>query len=138
MTEEVESCASVHLSHDPLGSGVDALGPAVVVGQGEAGVHGGAVEFEAVGEAVQVGQVGGADGGDPLGEFVVVGLGRGQERGELAGRRASAVISGQAAVRRPSRSVSLVRRCSGWVSRSRARRRGVVTGRSPSARPWLR
>jgi hypothetical protein len=69
VTEEVESCSAVHLPHDLLGSGIDALGPAVVMGQGEAGVHGGAVEFEAVAEAVQVGQVSGADRGDPLVEL---------------------------------------------------------------------
>jgi hypothetical protein len=50
VTEEVESC------------------PAAAVGQGEAGTHCGAVEFEAVAEAVQVGQVGSAHGGDRLGE----------------------------------------------------------------------
>ena len=56
VAEEVESCSAVHLPHDLLGSGIDALGPAVVVGQSEAGVHGGAVEFEPIAEAVQVGQ----------------------------------------------------------------------------------
>jgi hypothetical protein len=42
--------------------------------EGESGVDGGAVEFKAVREGVQVGQVGGADRGDPLGELGVVAL----------------------------------------------------------------
>jgi hypothetical protein len=62
------------------GSRVDALGAAVVVGKGEAGVDRGAVEFEAVGGGVQVGKVGGADGCDPLGELGVVADGGGEER----------------------------------------------------------
>jgi hypothetical protein len=32
VAEDVESGASVHLPHDPLGSGVDVFGAAVVVG----------------------------------------------------------------------------------------------------------
>jgi hypothetical protein len=93
VTEEVESCSAVHLPHDLLGSGIDALGPAVVVGQGEAGVHGGAFEFEAVAEAVQVGQASGADCGDPLGELVVVALGGGRSAANSPVSRASSVIS---------------------------------------------
>lgn len=65
MTEEVESGSAVHLPHDPLCSGVDAFGAAVAAGQGEPGVHGGAVEFEAVAEASQVWKVDAADRGDP-------------------------------------------------------------------------
>ena len=61
MAEQGESGSAVHLSHDPFGSGVDALGAAVVVRVGEADVDGGAVEFEAVREGVQVGQVDGAN-----------------------------------------------------------------------------
>ncbi|GAA2941671.1 hypothetical protein GCM10010518_31000 [Kitasatospora cinereorecta] len=72
MAEQGEPGSAVHLSHDPFGSGVDALGAAVVVGAGEAGVDGGTVEFEAVREGMQVGQVGGANGGDPVGELGVV------------------------------------------------------------------
>jgi hypothetical protein len=86
--EEVESCAAAHLSHDPLGSGVDAFGAAVAPGQGEAGVHGAAVEFEAVAEAVQVRQVrqvGRSGLTDLLGELGVVVWRRGQEPRELAG-----------------------------------------------------
>lgn len=55
MTQEVEPGTAVHLSHDPFGAGVDAFGSAVVMREGEACTHGVAVEFEAVGEAVQVG-----------------------------------------------------------------------------------
>ncbi|WP_147425318.1 hypothetical protein [Bailinhaonella thermotolerans] len=47
-------------------------------------VHGGAVELDAVGEAVQVRQVGDADGGDLGGELVIVAFSRGEERGEVA------------------------------------------------------
>ncbi len=60
MAEQREPGSAVHLSLDPFRSGVDALGAAVVVAEGESGVDGGAVEFEAVREGVQVGQVGGA------------------------------------------------------------------------------
>jgi hypothetical protein len=60
VTEEIESGASVHLPHDPLGAGVDALDEAVVVRQREAGVRGSPVDFEAIGEAAQVGQIDGA------------------------------------------------------------------------------
>ena len=77
MAEQGESGSAVHLSHDPLGSRVDALGAAVVVRESEAGIDGGAVEFKAVAEAVQVGQVGGVNGGDPVGELGVVALRRG-------------------------------------------------------------
>jgi hypothetical protein len=51
MTEKLESCSAVHLPRDPVCSGVDTLGPAVVVRQGEAGAQCGAVEFDAVAEA---------------------------------------------------------------------------------------
>ncbi len=68
MAEEVESGASVQLSHDSLGAGVGAFGAVVVVGQCEAGIYSGPVDFEAVGKAAQVGQVHGPGGGDPLGK----------------------------------------------------------------------
>ena len=51
---------------------------------------------------------------------------------------ASAVISGQAAVRVSSRSRCRSVRFSGRVSNSRAVRRGERCGRSPRCRPWLR
>jgi len=54
------------------------------MGKSEAGVHGVAVEFEAVGESVRMGQVSGSDGGDPGGEFGVIAFGRGEEFGEVA------------------------------------------------------
>ena len=52
VAEKVESGASVHLSHDPLGAGVDAFGAAVVVRQGDGTVHSGPVDLETVGETV--------------------------------------------------------------------------------------
>jgi hypothetical protein len=52
VTEEIESCSSVHLPHDAFGSGIDAFGAPVVVGQREGGIDCRAVEFEAVGEGV--------------------------------------------------------------------------------------
>ena len=70
MAEQREPGSAVHLSHDSLGAGVDALG--------EAGADGGAVESEAVREGVQVGQVDGANRGDPVGELGVVALRWGQ------------------------------------------------------------
>jgi hypothetical protein len=96
VVQEVEPGTGVHLSHDPLRAGVDAFGSAVVVGEGEAGVRGVAVEFEAVGEAVQVGgqRLG---GGDPAGELGVVAFGRGEEFGEAAdqaGSRRSTLMAG--------------------------------------------
>ncbi len=84
MAEKVESGAPVPLSPDPLGAGVDAFGVAVVVGQGEAGVHRGPVDFETVCETAQVGQVGGTGRRDPLGEFHVVARSRFQQGGEAA------------------------------------------------------
>lgn len=83
MAWEVEASAGVYLSHS-LPAGVEAFGPAVVVGNCEAGVHGVAVEFGSVGESVQVGRVSGSCGGDSGGEFGVVAFGRGEEFGEVA------------------------------------------------------
>jgi hypothetical protein len=84
VAQKVEPGAAVHLPHDPLRTGVDAFGPAVAVREGEGGVHGVAVEFQAVGEAVQVRQISGTDGGDPAGELGVVAVGWGEELGEAA------------------------------------------------------
>lgn len=69
MAQQGEPSSAVHLPRDPFGSGVNAFGAAVVVREGESGVDGGAVEFEAVGEGVQVGQVTGANRADPVGEL---------------------------------------------------------------------
>nr|QED88058.1 hypothetical protein [Streptomyces hawaiiensis] len=77
-------------------------------------------------------------GRDPLGEFPVVALGRFWQGGEAAYGIGNVVISGQAATIFSSRVVSFGRRFSGSVSRRRLAWRGVVTERSPSARPWLR
>lgn len=74
MAGQGEAGAAVHLPRDPLGSRVDALGASVVVRGCESGVDGGAVEFEAVREGVQAGQIGGADRGDPVAEIGVVAL----------------------------------------------------------------
>lgn len=135
MAEQAEPGSAVHLPHDPLGSRVDTLGAAVVVRESESGVDGGAVEFEAVREGVQVGQVGGADRGDPVGELGVVALCWGQANSPV--RRASLLSSGQASVSSRSSAVSLSRKLSGRVRRKRAKRCGVVTGLSLSARPWV-
>lgn len=84
MAEECELGSAVHLPHDSLRLRVNAFSAAVVVRERKAGVDGGPVEFEAVGEGVQVGQVGGPDCGDPLGEPGVVARSRGEEVGELS------------------------------------------------------
>jgi hypothetical protein len=52
--------------------------------QSEAGVDGGSVEFEAVAEAVQVGQIGRAGCCDPLGELQMIAGGRLEQFGEVA------------------------------------------------------
>src|SRR5439155_20412031 len=52
VAEWVEAGSAVHLSHDPLGFGVDTFGSAVVVGQGQAGVDGVAVLSKPAGEGV--------------------------------------------------------------------------------------
>ncbi|GGN30530.1 hypothetical protein GCM10011609_88380 [Lentzea pudingi] len=57
VAEKVESCASVHLSHDSLGADVDAFGSSVVVEQGDGTVHSGPVDFDAVGEAAYMWQI---------------------------------------------------------------------------------
>jgi hypothetical protein len=84
VAQEVEPSPAVHLPHDFLRSGVDAFGSAVVMRQGEAGVHCIAVEFESACEAVQVGQVSGSGVGDPGGELAVVAFSWGEEFGETA------------------------------------------------------
>lgn len=56
MAEEVEACASVHLSFDQLGFGVHAFCSSIVEWLGEGGVCSVAVELESTGECVQVGQ----------------------------------------------------------------------------------
>lgn len=88
VTEEVESCSAVHLPHDLLGSGIAALGPAVVVGPDEGPAFTAARSSSRPLQKLcrrGEGEASGADGGDPLGELVVVALGRRQERGELVG-----------------------------------------------------
>lgn len=138
MAEEVESGASVHLSHDPLGAGVDAFGAAVVVGQGEAGVHGGPVDFEAVGQAAQVGQADGADGCDPLGEFRVVVLGRFEQGGKATDEvgEGGQLRAGRGDLLQQGR--FLRGQVLGVGEQEAAGVARVVTGRSPSAQPWLR
>ncbi|MFF2149396.1 hypothetical protein [Kitasatospora sp. NPDC058190] len=74
----------MHLPRDPLGSFVDALDAAVAVREGEFGVDGGEVECEAVCEGVQVGEVGGANRGDPVGGLGVVARCWGRQLRELA------------------------------------------------------
>lgn len=81
MVEEAESGASAR-PPDAFGTGVDAFDAAVVVGQGEASVHGGPVDFETVCEAAEVRQIEGPGRRDPLGAFHVVALGRLQQGSE--------------------------------------------------------
>jgi hypothetical protein len=120
---------------EAAGPGVDAFGAAVAPGQGAAGVDGGAVEFEAVAEAVQVGQVDAADRGDPLGEFVVVGLGRGQECGELAGGSRECGHLGAGRGEEAEQGGVLGPQVLGVGEQEPGEVAGVVTGRSPSLGP---
>lgn len=135
MTEEVESCSACICRMIFL---VRVLTPSVRPlwwGRMRPAVHGGAVEFEAVAEAVQVGQAGGAGCGDPLGELVVVDLGRGQECGELADE------SGECGHLRAGRGEEdeqvgvLGPQVLGVGEQEPGEAAGGVTGRSPSARP---
>ncbi|EFC81304.1 hypothetical protein FrEUN1fDRAFT_5551 [Parafrankia sp. EUN1f] len=64
--------------------GVHAFGAAVVVGQGESGVDGRAVEVEPAGKGMQVRQVRTTGGVDPLVEPVGVAIGGAEEVGEAA------------------------------------------------------
>ena len=82
MAEEGEACASVHLPLDHLGPGADSFGAAVVVREGEPGGGGLAVQVQAAGEGVQVGQAGGAGSGDPLLQAPGVARVRGQQARE--------------------------------------------------------
>jgi hypothetical protein len=84
VTEEGEAGAAVHLSLDRLGLGVDSLGPAVVVRQGERGGGSLDVQVEAPGEGVQVREINGVGGGDPLLKMTGVVRVRGQQGGEGA------------------------------------------------------
>ena len=89
MAEEGEACASVHLAFDHLGFGVDSFGAAVVVREGGGG-GGLAVQVQAAGEGVYVGQAGGAGSGDPFlqspGVAGVRGTSQGGEGADQAGR----------------------------------------------------
>jgi len=82
------SSAAVGLPLDQLDFVVDALGAAVVPGQGEGGIDGRAVAFEPGGVGVQEGQVRCPDLGDPAGQRLGVGLRRGEQCGEVAYRGA--------------------------------------------------
>jgi hypothetical protein len=76
VSEEGEACAPVHLALDQLRFGVHSFCSSIVELLGESGVYGGAVELEAAGERVEVGQVLGSGLVDPAGQvFVVVGVG---------------------------------------------------------------
>lgn len=55
-----------------------------MVRERKSGVDGGPVEFEAVGEGMEVRKGGGPDCDDPLGEPGVVARSRGEEVGELS------------------------------------------------------
>lgn len=62
---EGEACPPAHLTCDPLGCGVDAIGEAVAVRECERGDHCVAVSLQAPGEGLQTGQIGCADLGRP-------------------------------------------------------------------------
>ena len=135
MTEEGEPGASVHLPLDHLRLCVDSFGAAVVEGHGERRCCGLDVQVQSAGEGVDMGQVSGPGGGDPLLQSPGVAWVRDQEGREAADWLARALISGQAASMRASVSCWLPVRRSGLVSRSRVARRGDRCGRSPSSRP---
>ena len=82
MAEEGEACASVHLAFEQLGLGVDSFGTAVVVREREPRRGGVAVQVQAAGEGMYVGQVGGAGSGDPFLQAPGVARVRGQHGGE--------------------------------------------------------
>ena len=86
MAQQGEAGASVHLSFDHLGLGVDSLGASVVVRKGERGGGGLDVQVQAAGEGVHVGQVRIPRGGDPLAEPGVVARVGSQQAGEGAGQ----------------------------------------------------
>ena len=89
MAQQGEAGASVHLSFDHFGLGVDSLGASVVVREGERGGGGLDVQVQAAGEGVQVGRVGGARAGDPLlepGVVAWVGGQQGREGDDEAGQ----------------------------------------------------
>lgn len=137
MAEEVESGAAVHLAHDSFRAGVDAFGSAVVVREGEAGVHGVAGEFEAVGVTVQVGQVSGSGVGDPGGEFGVVAFGRGEEFGEAAdqaGEVGQLGACGRELLQQPG--VTITQPVGVGEQETGQAARGD-DGPVPSARPWV-
>jgi hypothetical protein len=77
--EQGEAGAAVHLPLDHFRFRVHALGPAVVVREGERCRDGLNIEVQAAGEGVQVGKVGGPGLGDPLLEPAVVARGGGQQ-----------------------------------------------------------
>jgi hypothetical protein len=137
VAQESEPGPSVHLPLDHFRLVVDSLGAPVVEGHGERGGDGLDVQVKAAGEGVQVGQVGGPGGSDPLLQSRGVARAGGQQGREgrdeagkgghlRAGRGEPASISAWAAVR-----------LSGLVSRIRAARRCDRCGRSASRRPWF-
>ena len=110
MAKEFEAGAPEHLPFDHFRLVVDAFGAAVVVRERERGGGGLDVEFEAAGERVQVGKVGGACLPDPFQELAFVG-GVGIEHGgefpdqrwkglSSPGMRLTAVLRSPAARRR--------------------------------------
>jgi len=138
VAEESEACASVHLAFDHLGLGVDSLGAAVVVREGERGGSGLAVQVEAAGEGVQVGRLAARAAVIHFCRRLAL-RGSGVSRpAKERTRLARAVISGQAAVSPVRISCWPAVGLDGRVSRSRAARRDDRGARSASARPWER
>lgn len=84
VAEEGEACASVHLSFDQLRFGVHSFCTSIVEWSSECGVDGVAVELEAAGERVDIGQVFGSGLVDPAGQALIVAGSRGQKGGEVA------------------------------------------------------
>lgn len=119
VAEKGESCASVHLSHDPFSAGVDAFGAAVVVGQSKGGVHSGPVDFQAVGEAAQMRWSTARAAAIHSVSFTSLPAAGVSRAAKPRTRLASAVISGQAAEIFSSTVVSFGCRLSGLVSRRR-------------------
>jgi hypothetical protein len=96
VAEEFEAGAAEHVAFDLLSLRVDAFRPAVVMQERDRGGGGLEVEFESAGERVQVRQVSGPRGGDPLPQLLLVGkVGTSIEAKEPI-RSSRAVISGQA------------------------------------------
>jgi hypothetical protein len=138
VAEELESGTAMHLPHDPLGVGDDAFGAAVAPREGQAGVDGGTVEFQAVAEAVQVGQVCAAGLGDPLGGLGVVAAGGREQGGEVADERGELGHLGAGRGEEAEQVGVLGPQAAGVYEQEPGEVAGGCHGVVASARPWLR